>query len=140
MGRPLNPLSKRWKGLRAQVIARDAECHICGGKIHLSAHHIKPRKHGGKTELRNLMCLCLTCHDFVELHDLDWSGIIKLRHERKTMGYDGKAKAEGTRLVGKDKWGVFVVNDAKPGDSITYEGTWPVKVAKVEEAYSRYGK
>lgn len=55
-----------WKNVVFLVIARDKECKRCGSKEDLGAHHIIPRDENGSNSLDNLICLCNTCHDWVE--------------------------------------------------------------------------
>ena len=52
----------QWKAL----VARDRGCIRCGRAArHCEAHHIHHWRHGGKTDLKNLVLLCNRCH-----HDL----------------------------------------------------------------------
>jgi hypothetical protein len=61
-----------WKEIREKCFKRDKyTCKRCGkrnsqGK-NLSAHHIIPREEEGENILKNLVTLCNSCHDFVEL-------------------------------------------------------------------------
>ena len=65
---PSSVVTSSWKDLKARVLARDGhKCMKCKRKDHLTPHHIKPRKWGGKDELRNLITFCSSCHDAVEL-------------------------------------------------------------------------
>lgn len=60
----------KWQKLRIRIIERDNyQCVKCEEKqlSKLSAHHIKPRSQGGKNVIRNLITLCLRCHNFVEM-------------------------------------------------------------------------
>ena len=125
MGRPVDFDSKHWKTLRARVIARDQCCFICKTTYRLTAHHIKPRRHGGRTNIKNLIALCHKCHDEIEIQDGDWTAIINAQ-KRNYFGYsehvfDRKRK----RLVGKDRLGVFAIEDADPRKPIVYDGVWP---------------
>ena len=38
-------------------------CVICGSSWGLQCHHIVFRSQGGLSELRNLACLCMQCHN-----------------------------------------------------------------------------
>ena len=59
--------SKRWKRTRERVLERDLYmCVMCYSEKCLQAHHIKPRKLGGKNTMRNLITLCNKCHDIAE--------------------------------------------------------------------------
>lgn len=51
----------------AEAIAATPYCACCGTrKSRLEAHHIIPRRRGGKDEAQNLIPLCPTCHKLVE--------------------------------------------------------------------------
>ena len=59
-----------------RVFKRDKfQCQRCStfygedGNL-LQAHHIVPRPHG-KTNMDNLVTLCTSCHDYVELNGID---------------------------------------------------------------------
>lgn len=51
--------------LRSACLMRDNfQCNICNKKnTRLQAHHIVPRKEGGKDTIKNLSSLCTQCHD-----------------------------------------------------------------------------
>ncbi len=52
--------------LREAVIHRDGyRCRCCGGKAHLTVHHLKWRMYGGATAVANLLTLCEGCHSLV---------------------------------------------------------------------------
>ena len=60
--------SAEWAEIRALVLLRDvAACRRCGTGENLSVHHVVPRDSGGSDEINNLVTLCLSCHDAVEL-------------------------------------------------------------------------
>lgn len=49
---------------RKQAFERDNGCCvICGSSCGLQCHHIVFRSQGGLSELRNLACLCMQCHN-----------------------------------------------------------------------------
>lgn len=49
--------------LRQQVFERDGFCCVeCGSRKRLSADHVIPERHGGKTEIDNLQTLCKPCN------------------------------------------------------------------------------
>jgi 5-methylcytosine-specific restriction endonuclease McrA len=62
---------------RKKVLARDRNrCRNCSGSINddyrkkrfpLEAHHIIPRRHGGRNTLRNGVTLCRFCHNYFDL-------------------------------------------------------------------------
>ena len=64
--------STKWLKLRQKVLDRDMyECQMCNslyvkGTLQLQAHHLKPRKCGGKDTMGNLISLCIRCHDIAE--------------------------------------------------------------------------
>ena len=61
---PRSGSTRRWRKLRAYVLARDGgRCQRCGGKEKLEAHHVIPRTAGGLDAPSNGRTLCLTCHD-----------------------------------------------------------------------------
>lgn len=65
---------KREKPLKYQgVYERDEwRCQYpgCERRDQLTTHHIKPRSLGGRDSMRNLIILCMECHDAVQQ---DWS-------------------------------------------------------------------
>lgn len=62
--------STHWKQLRKLCMQRDgSQCVLCYRTGRLTAHHIKPRKHGGTDDLSNLVMLCHPCHMKAESHD-----------------------------------------------------------------------
>lgn len=49
---------------RKQAFERDNGCCvICGSSWGLQCHHIVFRSQGGLSDLRNLACLCMQCHN-----------------------------------------------------------------------------
>jgi len=64
------------------------ECKCCGTSLNLSTHHIIPLKQGGKTDERNLVTLCESCHNLAESGQLTYlqyfNGYIKLKNQCKT--------------------------------------------------------
>ncbi|GGD30819.1 HNH endonuclease [Sinisalibacter lacisalsi] len=57
--------SRRWKGLRLEVLRRDGfACVMCGARGRLEVDHIKPvRSHPELSfDLGNLQALCPSCH------------------------------------------------------------------------------
>lgn len=79
---------------RKKVITRDKDrCRNCFNtvkdrfrkcKFSNEAHHIVPRKHGGKNTLANGVTLCKFCHQYFgfmyDKHGLDYYQIIKKRN------------------------------------------------------------
>jgi hypothetical protein len=56
-----------WKRLRASILKRDGRrCKPCGTTEQVTVHHITPRPEGSH-DPRNLVTLCSTCHDAVEI-------------------------------------------------------------------------
>ena len=51
-----------WRQIRREVLVRDnCTCQYCG-KPADRADHVKPREHGGKTEMSNLKASCNPCN------------------------------------------------------------------------------
>ena len=48
------------------VTQRDGACVQCGSTHYLSAHHVDPRRDGGRDSLENLVALCARCHGRLE--------------------------------------------------------------------------
>ena len=56
--------NKLYAMTRKQAYERDNGCCvICGSSWGLQCHHIVFRSQGGLSELRNLACLCMQCHN-----------------------------------------------------------------------------
>ena len=62
--------SPKWDGVRKQHLKSNPKCEVCGGKIRINVHHIKPFHTHPELELEptNLITLCeslsygLNCH------------------------------------------------------------------------------
>lgn len=54
-----------WSALEKAILIRDPKCRICGQRESREVHHIRPRHLKGKDHPRNLVGLCLECHDEV---------------------------------------------------------------------------
>lgn len=56
--------SRRWKGVRVQVLRRDGwRCVSCGSAGRLEVDHVKPIRDGGAPyDMSNLQALCPSCH------------------------------------------------------------------------------
>lgn len=88
VGCTANYLSKRaWKESKADVIARDKCCALCGSTEALDAHHRIARGSGGSAKpaisfgMANLVALCRQHHEYVEAHP-DWARLKGLRVDR----------------------------------------------------------
>jgi ATP-dependent DNA helicase RecQ len=58
----LDPVS--YATLRQQVLSRDGwRCQSCGTIANLEVHHQQFRSHGGHDLERNLITLCVCCHE-----------------------------------------------------------------------------
>jgi 5-methylcytosine-specific restriction endonuclease McrA len=72
--------SKHWLTIRKKVFKRDKfQCQRCKNffgenGLQLQAHHIIPRPQG-KTIMDNLITLCNSCHDFVEINGYDFNNV-----------------------------------------------------------------
>lgn len=64
-----------WEADKKGIAARDKCCVICGGPVQ-EIHHIRPRFLKGSNHPRNLVGLCLGCHD--EVHRRIDKGIQKV--------------------------------------------------------------
>ncbi len=52
-----------WQRARAEQIARQPYCSVCGARTRLSADHIAPAAQGGALlDRANLQTLCLSCN------------------------------------------------------------------------------
>jgi HNH endonuclease len=54
--------------IRPKVCERaNGMCYACAKPVGKSwrCHHIRPVNRGGTNDLKNLVCLCISCHDFV---------------------------------------------------------------------------
>jgi 5-methylcytosine-specific restriction endonuclease McrA len=55
---------KAW--IRSQAIKKYGnECELCGYRLSIDTHHIKPKNEGGLHEIDNLMILCPNCHSLI---------------------------------------------------------------------------
>lgn len=43
----------------------------------MTAHHITPRSEGGADDISNLITLCSSCHDYVEINELRSRALIE---------------------------------------------------------------
>ena len=57
--------SSIWTALEKGILIRDRTCRICGQRESREVHHIRPRHLRGMDHPRNLVGLCLECHDEV---------------------------------------------------------------------------
>ena len=59
------PLAE-YQALRNQVLERDRwRCQLCGTSNDLHVHHVKSRSRLGRDTMRNLITLCVKCHETV---------------------------------------------------------------------------
>ena len=110
-----------WQKLRKAVFERDDfTCQRCdkrnGQGRGLSAHHLMPRSEGGADDIENLITLCNSCHDLVEINELRTKADIQ-------GSYDGgyiempkekteKVTDEGYHFIHPD-WHKYVYGGAK---------------------------
>jgi 5-methylcytosine-specific restriction endonuclease McrA len=53
-----------YQALRNQVLKRDGwHCQLCGTSNNLHVHHVKSRSSLGDDAMRNLITLCVKCHE-----------------------------------------------------------------------------
>jgi 5-methylcytosine-specific restriction endonuclease McrA len=76
----------------------------------LSAHHIMPRSEGGADELENLITLCDSCHDFVEMSDLRDRTLISESYCFEVVG----VRREVERDPNRPAWHSWVYGSGKP--------------------------
>lgn len=58
--------SSVWKGEQRCILIRDPICRVCGIRSSVEVHHIRPKHLQGNPEHpRNLIGLCMECHDEV---------------------------------------------------------------------------
>jgi hypothetical protein len=95
-----------------QVRYRDRECRFpgCGARRFTEAHHIAWWRHGGRTELSNLVLICSFHHRLV--HELGW------RIRREADGDVEWFRPDGTRYRAGPTLGV----DAHPPDLLVAAG------------------
>ena len=53
---------RRWMKQRAQILARDPVCKVCGRAASAQVDHIKPLAQGGDDSYDNLQGICIPCH------------------------------------------------------------------------------
>ena len=54
-----------WAALEKAILIRDPMCRVCGQRESREVHHIRPRHLKGQDHPRNLIGMCLECHDEV---------------------------------------------------------------------------
>ena len=68
-------LPSNWRQIRKRIIERENYlCFRCDkkfSKTKLTIHHIVPRAKGGSHDDTNLIPLCIPCHDYVEINELE---------------------------------------------------------------------
>src|SRR5262245_5126246 len=82
------------QGFRKRLLLRDgAACSNprCGRKLHLQAHHVIPRRKGGRTAYANEVAVCVTCHSLIETGYLKVEGDALQRFAWTTRA-DGMAR------------------------------------------------
>jgi 5-methylcytosine-specific restriction endonuclease McrA len=84
--------SKTWLKLRLKCLERDKyQCQVCKSyfgetSLTLQAHHIIPRKEGGRYYLENLITLCEPCHDKVEIGEVDIYPFLPNSKTKESLG------------------------------------------------------
>lgn len=64
-------------GKRRYIRERDGKrCRLCGTATNLHVHHIKYRSEGGTHDERNLITVCLSCHDRVHSNKRYWQPVL----------------------------------------------------------------
>lgn len=92
--------TEEWAKAKAACLKRDKNtCQRCEGKASngkkLTAHHLTPRAEDGGNELSNLITLCNTCHDYVEIQGLKtWAEIIGSYEDEVNLGLETAERDE----------------------------------------------
>lgn len=77
--------------IKTKVQERDKyTCRICGKTNSLEVHHIEKVKHGGSSDLDNLITLCVSCHRAVDTLDMDYAIKKCIRNAEKYLGLEYK--------------------------------------------------
>lgn len=99
-----------WERQGDRIFKRDGyRCQRCERKTDdLTTHHILARSEGGKDSDNNLITLCVSCHDWVELNGhLPWNQL--MRTPRRAL------KGKETRYTGFTKDGLLFSTDSEEG-------------------------
>jgi len=112
---------ENWEFLRASAIARDrSTCMRCDKQYkrirHLSVHHLIPRSEGGADCLENLITLCHSCHNYIELTDIRTkAGIMGSYNEpnRKIKYAKEKPLKDREDTFERPEWHKYVYGGAK---------------------------
>ena len=100
--------SKKWKDIKKKIIERDfGKCQLCGKKG-IEVHHIIPKRLSDDDSLSNLVLLCKSCHqsieiltsNFIERHGIGF--LTKLQIE------DGNVFRKTLQRVGFD---IYMINN-----------------------------
>lgn len=86
--------SDEWAALKRGVLLRDPVCQMCGIRPTKEVHHIRPRFLKGTNHPRNLIGLCLECHD--EVHRYIEDGIQKVLEDSLSIDPPGPPKGQTT--------------------------------------------
>ena len=71
--------SWRWRRIANEVIdTQGGQCLICGTRVDLTCHHIRPRRDGGKDTRENLIALCASDHTTLHLIERDLAFLSRL--------------------------------------------------------------
>ena len=83
-------------------------CYACAKPVGESwrCHHIQPVKDGGTNDLKNLVCLCISCHDFVH-RDCFYKR--KLKSRVCFVGIDPRTGRKGVR-----RWFMYCLVSKRP--------------------------
>jgi len=90
-----------WDFIEGEVLLRDNyTCRRCHSTDKLTVHHIISRRDGGPDTGRNLLTLCIPCHNFVERKGytawdklVDVEGAIERRREKERKMMEGRYSA-----------------------------------------------
>lgn len=99
-------------------VASSRSCPICGDSAP-SPHHILPEAEGGTNDSKNIVWLCVPCHDVVEqIYDetgqLYSPAVIEVARQMLGLDHSSRAKPSGsTRLLPRKPAGAFASDLAR---------------------------
>ncbi len=113
-----------WHKLRMACLRRDKfTCIRCEKESKqgrgLEAHHLIPRNEDGANDITNLVTLCATCHDFVEVNNLRTKAEIIGSYEETIIEFKKEKVStvteEGYHFI-RPEWHKFVYGGQRRSD------------------------
>ena len=106
---------------RSRVLKRDKyTCQSCRKRRPsgrgLGIHHIIPRTQGGTNQLSNLITLCPSCHDLIELADPPIRTAQEIRYYKKQLDDENKKKTsedDSEVVIDETDWRTWVYGSGK---------------------------